>query len=61
MEMLGEGDLHLPPGWGTLPLAEVMAIPYPLDPIIIVEIRYVRHFAEAFTATRQLLAERAPA
>lgn len=61
MEMLGEGDLHLPPGWGTLPLAEVMAVPYPLDPITIVEIRYVRHFAEAFTATRQLLAERAPA
>jgi sugar phosphate isomerase/epimerase len=60
MELLGEGDLHLPPGWGTLPLAEVMAVPYPLDPIVVVEIRYVRHYAEALAATRRLLAERAP-
>jgi sugar phosphate isomerase/epimerase len=58
MEVLGEGDLHLPPGWGTLPLAEVMAVTYPLDPIVIVEIRYVRHYAEAMTTMRQLLAER---
>jgi sugar phosphate isomerase/epimerase len=56
LELLGEGDLHLPPGWGTIPLAEVLAVPYPLDPAIILEARHPRHHAEALATTRDLLA-----
>jgi sugar phosphate isomerase/epimerase len=58
MERLGEGDLHLPPGWGTLPLLDVLSVPYPRDPIVIVEIRHVRHYREALATTRRLLAAR---
>lgn len=54
-ELLGEGDLHLPPGWGTIPLADVLAVPYPRDPAIIVEARHARHYAEALETTRRLL------
>lgn len=55
MEFLGEGDLHLPPGWGSIPLREVLAIPYPRDPVVIIEIRHLRHYPEALSAYRAFL------
>lgn len=58
LELLGEGDLHLPPGWGSIPLAEIMAVPYPCDPIVIIEMRHVGHLAEGLAATRDLLGVR---
>lgn len=58
LELLGEGDLHLPPGWGTIPLADVLAVPYPRDPAIIVEMRHARHHAEALETMRGLLPAR---
>jgi len=36
---VGEGDMHLPPGWGAIPLEEVFAIPFPRDPAVILELR----------------------
>lgn len=54
MEFLGEGDLHLPPGWGSIPLREMLSIPYPRDPIIILEIRHLRHHQEALISYRDL-------
>lgn len=54
-EFLGEGDLHLPPGWGNIPLREVLSVPYPHDPVIILEIRHLRHYQEALAAYRELL------
>ncbi|WP_236796150.1 sugar phosphate isomerase/epimerase [Amycolatopsis sp. GM8] len=55
LELLGEGDLHLPPGWGTIPLAEVLAVPYPREPAVIIEMRHARHYAEALETTRGML------
>ena len=55
MEFLGEGDLHLPPGWGSIPLREMLSIPYPRDPVVILEIRHLRHHPEALAAYRELL------
>ncbi|WP_433599252.1 sugar phosphate isomerase/epimerase family protein [Nocardia sp. CA-135953] len=55
LELLGEGDLHLPPGWGTIPLADVLATPFPRDPAIIIEMRHARYYAEALATTRGLL------
>ena len=55
MELLGEGDLHLPPGWGSIPLREVLAVPYPRDPVVIIEIRHLHHYPEALAAYRSLL------
>jgi len=55
MEFLGEGDLHLPPGWGAIPLREMLSIPFPRDPVIILEIRHLRHHQEALAAYRKLL------
>ena len=55
---LGDGDLHLLPGWGVVPLPEVFAMPFPQDPIVILELRphFAEHFPEALIATRELLA-----
>jgi sugar phosphate isomerase/epimerase len=61
MEFLGEGDLHLPPGWGSIPLRQVLAIPYPRDPVVILEIRHLHHHAEALAGYRALLASSAAA
>lgn len=60
LELLGEGDLHLPPGWGTIPLPEVFATAFPRDPAIIVEMCHPRHHAEALATTRELLTARTP-
>lgn len=35
----GLGDLHLMPGWGTVPLEQISEIPFPGDPISILELR----------------------
>lgn len=55
---LGLGDLHLLPGWGAIPLAEVFANPFPRDPIVTLELRaaFYPHAAEALATTRALCA-----
>ncbi|MEU8897185.1 sugar phosphate isomerase/epimerase [Nocardia sp. NPDC048505] len=61
LELLGEGDLHLPPGWGTIPLPEVLSTAFPRDPAIIIEMRHARHYAEALDTTLRMLEVRAGA
>lgn len=55
---LGDGDLHLLPGWGVIPLRDVFAIPFPQDPIVVLELRphFIEHFPEALIATQELVA-----
>ena len=55
---LGLGDLHLLPGWGTIPLAGVFGNAFPRAPIITLEIRgqFMPHAGEALTTTRALQA-----
>jgi sugar phosphate isomerase/epimerase len=55
---LGDGDLHLVPGWGVVPLAEVFTIPFPRDPIVVLELRphFEEHYPEALAATQALVA-----
>jgi sugar phosphate isomerase/epimerase len=55
---LGLGDLHLLPGWGTIPLTEVFSNRFPGEPIITLEIRgaFLPHASEALAATRALQA-----
>lgn len=55
---LGDGDLHLLPGWGTIPLTDVFAIPFPHDPLVILELRphFAEHLLEALATTRELVA-----
>ncbi|NIO00421.1 MAG: hypothetical protein GTO49_36790, partial [Anaerolineae bacterium] len=45
----GEGDLHLPPGWGTIPFLEVFArLPdYEGDLVLELKPRYWEHYGEA--------------
>jgi len=56
--VLGMGDLHLPPGWGSIPLPELFAIPFPQDPIATLEMKpmFHPHAAEALAMTRALRA-----
>lgn len=58
---VGEGDMHLPPGWGAIPLEEVFATRFPQDPTVILELRphFAENAGEALATTRRLL-ERAP-
>ena len=53
----GEADLHLPPGWGAIPLAEAFARLDDFEGDIILEIksRYREHLDEALMNTRQIL------
>jgi len=55
---LGDGDLHLLPGWGTIPLSDVFAVPFPRDPLVILELRphFMEHLPEALATTRDLIA-----
>ena len=55
---LGDGDLHLLPGWGTIPLQSVFAIPFPRQPLVILELRphFAEHLPEALATTRALVA-----
>ncbi len=54
---LGDGDLHLIPGWGAVPLREVFQIPFPHQPIVILELRphFEEHLPEALRVTRELV------
>jgi sugar phosphate isomerase/epimerase len=56
--ILGDGDLHLPPGWGTAPLADALSIPFSQAPLVILELRqdFIEHAAEALATTRALVA-----
>lgn len=49
---LGDGDLHLPPGWGAVPMADVFAVPFPQNPVAVLEVRatFAPHAAEMYTA-----------
>ncbi len=55
---LGDGDLHLVPGWGVVPFRDVFTIPFPHDPIVIVELRsqFDEHIPEALHVTQELVA-----
>ena len=55
---LGDGDLHLLPGWGTIPLQEVFRIHFPAQPLVILELRphFAEHLPEALATTRDLIA-----
>jgi sugar phosphate isomerase/epimerase len=54
----GEADLHLPPGWGAIPLAEAFSRLHSYQGHLILEIkhRYWDNFGDALNNTRQLLA-----
>jgi sugar phosphate isomerase/epimerase len=60
---LGDGDLHLVPGWGVVPLTDVFAVPFPRDPMVVIELRsdFGDHVPEAFAAARELVAVQANA
>ncbi len=55
----GEADLHLPPGWGRIPLADAFAQldSYTGDLILEIKRGYWPHLAEALATTRQLVME----
>lgn len=54
----GEGDLHLPPGWGSIPLADALGQLPDYEGILILEIRprYRGELAEARETMRALIA-----
>ncbi len=54
----GEGDLHLPPGWGVIPLAEALAQLGDYEGLLILELRprYRAEFGDALATTRSLIA-----
>ena len=54
----GEADLHLPPGWGAIPLAEAFARlgDYAGDIVLEIKERYADHLGEGLAYTRRLLA-----
>lgn len=55
---LGDGDLHLVPGWGVVPFADVFAVPFPHHPIAVLELRshFTEHHAEALATTQSFVA-----
>jgi len=55
----GDGDLHLPPGWGTLPLAESFAHWPEYEGLVIMELqpRCREHYVEALETMRRIVAE----
>ncbi len=57
--VFGETDCHLPPGWGTIPLRQVLAIlqetGYRGDFVLELRPRYQDSIEEAFASTRRLL------
>ena len=58
----GEGNLHLPPGWGDVPLDAVQVCLDGYAGWLTMEIRprYRAHYEEALASTRSLLATRQP-
>ncbi len=57
----GEGDLHMPPGWGNIPLKEVAELLEGYTGWLILEIRprYRAYYAQALADTQALLKEAA--
>lgn len=57
--VFGEADNHLPPGWGTIPLAEIVAIlkAASYDGWLVVELRprYMDHMAEVAATMRKMI------
>jgi len=55
---LGQGDLHMPPGWGAIPLRDALRRLPDYRGFIVLEIRprYFDHLAEALQAARDLIA-----
>ena len=53
----GEADLHLPPGWGAIPLADAFdrLRDYEGDIVLEIKERYRDHLDEALNTTRQIL------
>lgn len=60
---LGDGDLHLLPGWGTIPLQAVFEIPFAQQPLVILELRphFAEHLPEGLATTQELVASQAAA
>jgi sugar phosphate isomerase/epimerase len=58
----GLGDLHLLPGWGAVPFDAIAAIPFPRNPVSIVELRatFGEHLDEAAHAARAFATQIAP-
>ena len=54
----GEADLHMPPGWGTIPIAAAMAQMPGFDGWCVLEIqpRWAEHRADALASARDLFA-----
>ena len=54
---LGQGDLHMPPGWGEIPLQEAFERLPDYAGVVILEIRprYYDHLGEALTSARRIL------
>jgi sugar phosphate isomerase/epimerase len=53
----GDGDLHLPPGWGTIPHLKSLAQLAGYEGLYVLEIRprFREHFADALLTTRTLI------
>ncbi len=51
----GLGDLHLPPGWGTVPFKEIAMVSFPRKPVAIVEMResFLEHATEIAATARR--------
>lgn len=61
--VFGEADTHLPPGWGRIPLADVLkmlsSVGYSGFLVLEIRPRYLDYFEEAVASTRQLLRQTA--
>lgn len=55
----GEADLHLPPGWGSIPFAEALhrLADYEGDIVLEIKTRYRDHLGEALANMRRMLRE----
>ena len=55
----GEADLHLPPGWGSIPFAEAFdrLANYEGDIVLEIKARYRDHLGEALANTKRILRE----
>ena len=55
----GEADLHMPPGWGTIPLDDALARLPAYDGLCVLELRprWAEHRAEALYSARQLFGQ----
>lgn len=53
----GDGDLHLPPGWGTIPHVEALAQLPDYEGLYVLELhpRFYEHFLEALKTMRRII------